>query len=341
MNYLFQILSGRPIMRSSVDEVLEKIRLQKLGRKQRMKAELELMKLKRPEYMPGIIPPDVLQDCLSLTKDTVSTLLQIKQKRLAMSNKENTPQITDEMVKRFISYVAKNFPTESTALELWERVKLESSVSSSGRDWEVVSFKLNTKYGLEIVERIYQLAGNKKYNWGTGTSHEALDFDYCINSLKIHSVRRLSDNSIWTVGDALNDYGTITEFKIQSDKWMVAHTDSKNGVLIEDFKKSPIQEKPVLFHTIDNVAIKKGDEYWIVLEPEYNYEIVKCTCGNVGISLDRPGVHHFSTEETAKEYITINKPVLSLKDIESCAGEKGSLWLALKQLASSKIQGGK
>lgn len=106
---------------------------------------------------------------------------------------------------------------------------------------------------------------------------------------------------------------------------------------ISDFKKShtPALERNPLFTTIQGKDIFEGDEYWYL----ENWE------GKKGIAdkLHSGAFPTFSTEESVNEYILLNKPVLSFKDVIGMFDEGinivGKNWSSekLKQLAKSKI----
>lgn len=302
-----------------------------------------------------LLHPDLLQDCLSLTKDTIDTFQKIKQKRSAMISpiqtlgqglhkhstmpkQDNAPQITDEMLDDFRKSKYFSFMDGPyKMIKAWEEFKSSYSVSSSGKDWEIVEFK-------DSNEEIYTEDRNGK--WTTRhyanphTEKELLDL-----GCGIFKIKRLSDNSIWIVGDTLNDFGTITKFKIQSDKWMVAHTDSPCGVFIEDFKKAPIQEKPVLFITEDGQNIIEWKTTIFSVRPDSSWS----TTSQMAMFVKKMDKHwkHFSSKDERGEYILLNKPMLSISDVQSVYSKDRSfvgtdfLMEGLKKLAQQRIQGGK
>ena len=83
-----------------------------------------------------------------------------------------------------------------------------------------------------------------------------------------------------------------------------------------EFKESKTK-KPVLFTTEDGVDVYEGDDYFVVLEPSWNWELLKHKCISCGIKNDRPDLKYFAIEANAKEYILMNKPCLSLQDLLS------------------------
>jgi len=105
-----------------------------------------------------------------------------------------------------------------------------------------------------------------------------------------------------------------------------------------------VKEKPVLFFTEDGKEIREGDEYYYVLESINNCIIGKNNCTKFGISLNRKGIKYFSVKEAAEEYIILNKPVLSINDVQKCLNEtevdldsEHELNYQLKQFVKSKL----
>jgi len=89
-----------------------------------------------------------------------------------------------------------------------------------------------------------------------------------------------------------------------------------------------IKEKP-LFTTEDGVEIFKGDDYWQVI-PEFRHYFI----GNNDYER-RSCDKHFSTEKAAKDYIEMNKPMYSKKQIMDAALVKyvtGTILLHIKDI---------
>jgi hypothetical protein len=150
----------------------------------------------------------------------------------------------------------------------------------------------------------------------------------------IHSIRRLSDNEIFTVGDKIktsvtDNYCAIYNLLLNNTgKLLIDCTHSylahKKGVdLLSDIQHI---KKP-LFTTEDGVDIFDTDEvygvelgsfrflHYIVVASDITKNYIKCV--------------HFSTREKAEEYIIRNKPCLSLHDIDNC-------WAIEQQLERSR-----
>jgi len=108
---------------------------------------------------------------------------------------------------------------------------------------------------------------------------------------------------------------------------------------ISDFKKLK-EVKATLFTTEDGVEIYEGDTHRIIcLHSNWVYSSIPV---NIIPIANKPiDVKYFSTEDAAKEYILMNKPCLSVKDIDSQS--KGvpyqDLFIKrLKELAKQKLK---
>ena len=138
------------------------------------------------------------------------------------------------------------------------------------------------------------------------------------SNIKIHSVKRLSDGEVFTIGDKIN---TIVDKNYQKEILkinigMSNLKDFKNQIVFETKVGYVIlyiakKAKTPLFTTEDGVDIYEGDKfYWLDKGLNIN---------NSGYSTDKGFPHitlYFSTKEKAEEYIIMNKPVLSLNDIK-------------------------
>lgn len=142
------------------------------------------------------------------------------------------------------------------------------------------------------------------------------------NGNKIHSVKRKSDNVIFTVGDKINkacykDIDVIRGFNLLDDLCLASISDkidkgyaAGKGVNISAIK----HVKDVLFTTEDGVDIREGDNYCKVNDHS-NYSIVSGFTAE-GFHNDYKGLK-FSTKEKAEEYILMNKSCLSLSEVIS------------------------
>lgn len=141
-----------------------------------------------------------------------------------------------------------------------------------------------------------------------------------LESWNIHSVKRLSDGEIFSIGDSV-DFGNKKPNKVDSigfhsgnlkNLWCFYNSKKLNGANIQLIKKP----KTPLFTTEDGVEIYEGDIIW---HTNLNYQYLKdCVYSSKVNKSDKPytpvkGL--YSSKEKAEEYILINKPCLSIKDV--------------------------
>lgn len=138
---------------------------------------------------------------------------------------------------------------------------------------------------------------------------------------KILSVKRLSDNEVFSIGDEVRwgvDIGNfsskILEFYIQGTSMFFKHSAFDADM---DFINSPYNLRKVkqpLFLTEDNVPVYEGDEVWWVFTTETSFGTWK------PIKMGAPKHHldnekYFSTEQAASQFCLLNKPCLSVNDV--------------------------
>ena len=177
------------------------------------------------------------------------------------------------------------------------------------KDYEVLSFIADT--GLirfRATDNLFQAEGDVRRK---NTTEEYLLLE---KNWIIHSVKRLSDGEVFTVGDLCKVKNTTTKDNIISfavnPKGLSAH--SRNFTqYINNIEKV----KQALFTTEDGVDIFKGDNITSVNLD--SLKIYATTHINTGESLNYGNYKHFSTKEAAEEYILLNKPCLSINDIKA------------------------
>lgn len=183
----------------------------------------------------------------------------------------------------------------------------------------------------------------------SGASYIAVN---CLEGYGIHSVKRLSDGEVFTIGDNITFYRPdqggknynckITNF-YEVDKQMNITT---NG-LCENIKNILHIKKP-LFTTEDGVYIFEGDEfYYPTGDLNYIYK-EKTPIKTIHDSKSYDNLlkyclvvsnHKFSTKEAAEKYILLNKPCLSLNEVLNIFGRCNQIAFKkeLRNLAKLKI----
>lgn len=195
------------------------------------------------------------------------------------------------------------------------------------KEYEILSFIVNQSKGVLIIGDTVSktndsFKGTSSHNRGIiagNSENEFLSKDHW----SIHSVKRLSDGEIFTVGDKVNCWDGIKKIEmiyILNDSknklrfWMkgqygiegVSNNKNPSGYTLEHLQKA----KQPLFTTEDGVDIFEGDSYWYINNMSTVHKTVAKYEGSNSL-----GLKLFSTKEKAEEYIIMNKPCLSLNDV--------------------------
>jgi hypothetical protein len=327
----------------------------------------------------------------------------------------NTPtqpfQWTDDLVKKFANELFIDVMADDKVIAAFK-----SSHSSSGRegkpekDYEILKF-------IDKYENLHARHHYHPDTFATMISEK---------TLKIHSVRRLSDGVEFSIGDVLDhghysglvinpaieniekkDWGiylqgdigtsnfwekdlrTAKKAPIPEEKPSVKHPigiipellyrserfnhlseaidnyekANKNvpsewrneleelNTWLEDYhSKKKAKEKPVLFTTEDGVGIRGGETVWYVILDDLSMYSVSQWLAL--IHTVHQNKKYFSTEQAANEYVTMNKPCLSLSEIDTVLAKESrecgtspkdsfrKAYHALKELTKTKIKGG-
>jgi hypothetical protein len=148
------------------------------------------------------------------------------------------------------------------------------------------------------------LYGNKK----GGNSAETI-----LNSKHhIHSIKRLSDGEIFTIGDKITGKSkyncTINIIELNPNCNQIMFNRLDEGIDLVNAK----HYKQPLFKTEDGVDIFEGMSFYYVCEELELYNTICCYDEDIKLYNNSK---FFSTKEKAEEYIIMNKKVLSLNDI--------------------------
>lgn len=184
----------------------------------------------------------------------------------------------------------------------WEEVVRE-------KRYEILSFSYDNQWGEGNVAK---LGEDGNYSLESGHTkwelHSLLAVGWSVKSghVKIHSVKRLSDGEIFTIGDKAKDgkYGTvdiISNLRENNNSIYVSVENLSWGQDIEDI----LLIKP-LYTTYDGVErFEFSGEHWVIND-DYAYYLFTC---NLHLKyLDNRTWKLFSTEEKALEYLESIKP---------------------------------
>lgn len=218
----------------------------------------------------------------------------------------------------FGEQLEKIFGTEAPTMERQEPAK----------EWEILEFQL--KESTLVFEIFPDKTYGKKGGMVGGVNLEnmlTIGTSVASGHWLIHSVRRLSDNTVWTVGDEDETGEAIQSFNIVGDIMYARMKSADYGLrLLGKPVKQPV------FTTADGVEVYEKDT------PIYKTSAM----GWIEIFHGIPdeGEQWYSTPEAAlKAYDEwlYTRPVLSIWDFDGCSETGDALTARLKQLVKDKI----
>lgn len=224
----------------------------------------------------------------------------------------------------------------------------ESRIKPYPEYWQLIEEKYQILSFINSDNTIFKIQPNGLFK------DESVDWDYgfeegwrTLNHIlteatdcKIHSVKRLSDGEIFTIGDKCNLYngnghrnpiikieltknGTSGHLEEYRNRETIKITLGTGYTSLDpwgpfEFDKI-VKSKIPLFTTEDGVDIFDGDTAYAVglrdIEKDNIYSV------NKKYSISDGYYKWFSTPEKAKEYTFINKSCLSLNDLLNCWGD--------------------
>lgn len=163
---------------------------------------------------------------------------------------------TDELVREFVLFKSRFYvPDDNQLVEafkkykngedfLWASQPKTENKDKDGKDWEIVAFLSAHEDGVHFSYICYKDIWLNQKDW------QAF---FLKNEYKIHSVKRLSDGEVFSIGDRFSDntaghYSehTITEFKVDGKRLEVLYGDGICFYTLVGLKKlpSPQESKP-------------------------------------------------------------------------------------------------
>lgn len=200
------------------------------------------------------------------------------------------------------------------------------------KEYEILSFyaKNIAGKGDNYIDPDFIWKKQSKNKWARWSEKRFCTVPYTLeqisnhNNYGIHSIKRLSDNEIFTIGDKVS-YSEIHkyDFKIASFHIIKGNNIELRGTgdAFTELTDRVVHVKQSLFVTEDNVEIFEGDGFYFVKNK--NSKSID-TMWEVSESLDinKQGFKYepqfevyYKSREKAKEYILMNKPCLSMADI--------------------------
>lgn len=216
--------------------------------------------------------------------------------------------------------------------EFWQKV-IE-------KDYEILSLVASSNVHsipLRVLNKNTNLFG-----YAIHTQREELSLNFLLNSgYVIHSIKRLSDGEIFTIGDLIGNAYPISEFEIYNKENTVlinCYLSKNSAGSYNQRLKTLKKPKQKLFTTEDCVDIFEGDIFWNV-GITYNLNDYQITNNKYNLVFLKDGSKQFSTKEKAEEYILMNKPILSLNEIYNLTDKESGLYNEsdLEKLVKQKI----
>ena len=169
------------------------------------------------------------------------------------------------------------------------------------------------EYWEKIIEKDYEII-----SWYFGDMNITKYPDGSAREYFIHSVKRLSDGEIFTIGDKVRlifNKASIVKIinKIAFEKigcqpeGLYIYTEGEQSTI-----NNYVKAKQPLFTTEDGVEIFEGDNLFSV---EKGFYLMQQIRASESITTLFKGRLFFSAREKAEEYILMNKPCLSLNNV--------------------------
>jgi hypothetical protein len=200
----------------------------------------------------------------------------------------------------------------------------EKHFQQKPKEWEILSVIDGVKNGIDETGLVAAVNPSDTYSWMK-------------SGVKIHSVRRLRDNEIFTV-DEVTGQGRVTGFQTEGNELFAECENGLRYVYLSNLTKTA---KQPLFTTEDGKEVYKGDDVFFVRD-DFSSGCAKAgVCAKWGNAM----IIYFSTKEAAEEYVLMNKPLLSLNDLLYAWGggaavniiASSPLFSNFKQLAKQKL----
>lgn len=219
---------------------------------------------------------------------------------------------TFEIVESIADYNSRESDWYKFAL----KYNAENYVNQNKKEYKILSFK--------GTRGIYLRNGNKDiWELNDVPQIDRTEKHYLNNpnTYQVYSVKRLSDGEVFTIGDKItgkSQYNCIInsiELNPNCNQIMFNRLDEGIDLINAKHIKQP------LFTTEDGIDIfESSDIFYYVKFTQYNmtigkpFEIVRGT--HPTFKYEPQYEKYFSTKEAAEEYIIMNKPCLSVNDVE-------------------------
>lgn len=230
---------------------------------------------------------------------------------------DNKFEWTEELAIQFCEYAGLRI---GKGVDIRQHVSLlaqdfkKSKEKDIPKDWAIQCFRYVTATKTDNIHLAHKDTRGMFFTGGDfGTEEEMLK-----SAWSIHSVKRLSDLEIFTVGDKFNSKGhnnVIIDGIILMDNDVISIHSAEIKYrywVLSDIEK--VKPKVPLFHTVKNEPVYCNQEYVYVgkdfiKHSDYTSETFK---------LYSEGIDRFLTESDADDFIVMNKPItINYKEVHS------------------------
>lgn len=206
----------------------------------------------------------------------------------------------ESLIKEFLS---ENFFSYALSQTLEERLNKFKERKQPKPEWEIIEY-----IGMHSL-KIYQRAPTG--GWCSNDYLSSFDDESIKKSNSgcgIHSVKRLSDNTIWSFGNKFDANAgcqlTISKFSLTEDNRIIVHSKEYGYWFLEDIRR------PALFTSQDGKPIYKDDKFYFV---DKSFRINEYWADSCWTPV-QDGLE-FSTKDAAEDYVLHHKPTISLSQV--------------------------
>lgn len=171
------------------------------------------------------------------------------------------------------------------------------------KDYEILAFSFENRIDYKVCTGLFKFKGAISNGWP----------EESYKNWQIHSIKRLSDNEIFTIGDKTNN-GTISKFENCSVGIRVFFKEKPENYHVN---LNTIKKVIYLFTTHDGVDIYEYDfVHWVAFcKDKTPYYLYKSDFVKGHLELDLVNTYKiFSTKQAAEEYLAKNKVLFVTDD---------------------------
>jgi len=186
------------------------------------------------------------------------------------------------------------------------------------KDYEILAFSFENRIDYKVCTGLFKFKGAISNGWP----------EESYKNWQIHSIKRLSDNEIFTIGDKTNN-GTISKFENCSVGIRGFFKEKPENYHVN---LNTIKKVIYLFTTHDGVDIYEDDfVHWVAFYKDKTpYYLYKLCFVKGHLELDFVNTYKiFSTKQAAEEYVAKNKVLFVTED--GVGIRKGNYYYLLAQ----------